>query len=186
MWINFNLSCRKQVEFIKFILKQSTNAAPKAGIRAQREVGFAVAKLFAPGNAAAFQANRMEAINALMVYTEMSAADATTTRNFRSGSSTAARTASNMVPGARCRRTVIFPASFSGRALIISAKRTPGPIARMARDCSTSAVSRSPSAGFGKASGATSRWCIFARRTAVADGAVSRASKSGTGLQTRP
>ena len=56
-----------------------TNAAPKAGIRAQREVGFAVAKLFAPGNAAAFQANRLEAINALMVYTEMSAADATTT-----------------------------------------------------------------------------------------------------------
>jgi hypothetical protein len=56
-----------------------TNAAPKAGIRAQREVGFAVAKLFAPGNAAAFQANRMEAINALMVYTEMTAVDATTT-----------------------------------------------------------------------------------------------------------
>jgi hypothetical protein len=56
-----------------------TNAAPKAGIRAQREVGYAVAKLFAPGNAAAFQANRLEAINALMVYTEMSAADATTT-----------------------------------------------------------------------------------------------------------
>jgi hypothetical protein len=56
-----------------------TNAAPKAGIRAQREVGFAVAKLFAPGNTAAFQANRMEAINALIVYTEMSAADATTT-----------------------------------------------------------------------------------------------------------
>jgi hypothetical protein len=56
-----------------------TNATPKAGIRAQREVGFAVAKLFAPGNAAAFQANRLEAINALMVYTEMSVADATTT-----------------------------------------------------------------------------------------------------------
>ena len=56
-----------------------TNAAPKAGTRAQREVGFAVTKLFAPGNTAAFQANRMEAINALMVYTEMSAADATTT-----------------------------------------------------------------------------------------------------------
>ena len=56
-----------------------TNAAPKAGIRAQREVGFAVAKLFAPGNTVTFQANRLEAINALMVYTEMSAADATTT-----------------------------------------------------------------------------------------------------------
>jgi hypothetical protein len=56
-----------------------TNAAPKADTRAEREVGFAVTKLFAPGNAAAFQANRLEAINALMVYTEMSAAAATTT-----------------------------------------------------------------------------------------------------------
>ena len=56
-----------------------TNAAPKADTRAEREVGFAVTKLFAPVNAAAFQANRLEAINALMVYTEMSAADATTT-----------------------------------------------------------------------------------------------------------
>ena len=56
-----------------------TNAAPKAATRAEREVGFAVTKLFAPGNAAAFQANRLEAINALMVYTEMSAAEATTT-----------------------------------------------------------------------------------------------------------
>jgi hypothetical protein len=56
-----------------------TNAAPKAGTRAQREVGFAVTKLFAPGNASAFPANRLEAINVLMVYTEMSAADATTT-----------------------------------------------------------------------------------------------------------
>jgi hypothetical protein len=36
----------------------STNAAPKAGTRAQREVGFAVTKLFAPVNAAAFPANR--------------------------------------------------------------------------------------------------------------------------------
>jgi hypothetical protein len=57
----------------------STNAAPKAGTRAKREVGFAVTKLFAPVNAAAFPANRLEAINTLMVYTEMSAADATTT-----------------------------------------------------------------------------------------------------------
>jgi hypothetical protein len=56
-----------------------TNSAPKAGTRAQREVGFAVTKLFAPVNAAAFQANRMEAINALMVYTVMSEADATKT-----------------------------------------------------------------------------------------------------------
>jgi hypothetical protein len=56
-----------------------TNTAPKAATRAEREVGFAVTKLFAPGNISAFQANRLEAINALMVYTEMSAADATTT-----------------------------------------------------------------------------------------------------------
>jgi hypothetical protein len=56
-----------------------TNAAPKASTRAQREVGFAVTKLFAPGNAVAFQANRIEAINALMVYTEMSEPDATKT-----------------------------------------------------------------------------------------------------------
>ena len=57
----------------------STNAAPKASTRAQREVGFAVTKLFAPGNATAFAANRLEAINVLMVYTEMSGAEATTT-----------------------------------------------------------------------------------------------------------
>jgi len=56
-----------------------TNAAPKADTRAEREVGFAVTKLFAPGNDAAFPANRLEAINALMVYAVMSAADATTT-----------------------------------------------------------------------------------------------------------
>ena len=56
-----------------------TNAAPKAATRAEREVGLAVTKLFAPENTAAFQANRLEAINTLMVYTEMSAADATTT-----------------------------------------------------------------------------------------------------------
>jgi hypothetical protein len=60
------------------VLSITTNAAPKAGTRAQREVGYVVDKLFAPGNAAAFPANRLEAINTLMVYTEMSAADATT------------------------------------------------------------------------------------------------------------
>jgi len=57
----------------------TTNAAPKASTRAEREVGFAVTKLFAPENTAAFPANRLEVINALMVYTEMSTADATTT-----------------------------------------------------------------------------------------------------------
>lgn len=56
----------------------STNAAPKAGTRAEREVGLAVTKLFAPVNATAFPANRLETISALMVYTSMSAADATT------------------------------------------------------------------------------------------------------------
>jgi hypothetical protein len=55
-----------------------TNATPKADTRAEREVGFALEKLFAPVNAAAFSANRQEAINVLMVYTEMSAAEATT------------------------------------------------------------------------------------------------------------
>jgi hypothetical protein len=74
---------RSHAEFGSFVEEavQSipTNAAPKAATRAEREVGFAVTKLFAPGNTATFQANRLEAINALMVYTEMSAADATTT-----------------------------------------------------------------------------------------------------------
>jgi len=58
-----------------------TNATPKAATRAQREVGFAVTKLFAPDNLAAFRTNREDAINALMVYTEMNAADATATIN---------------------------------------------------------------------------------------------------------
>jgi hypothetical protein len=56
-----------------------TNAAPKAATRAEREVGFAVTTLFAPGNAAVFQTNRQAAITTLMAYTDMNAADATTT-----------------------------------------------------------------------------------------------------------
>jgi hypothetical protein len=56
-----------------------TNSEPKADTRAEREVGFAVTKLFAPVNAAAFPANRLEAINALEVYTAMTPANATTT-----------------------------------------------------------------------------------------------------------
>jgi hypothetical protein len=56
-----------------------TNAEPKADTRAEREVGLAVTTLYEPGNAGAFAANRREAINALMVYTGMSAADATIT-----------------------------------------------------------------------------------------------------------
>ncbi len=70
----------EQGSFVKEAVQSiPTNAAPKATTRAEREVGFAVTKLFAPENAAAFPANRLEAINVLMVYTEMSAADATTT-----------------------------------------------------------------------------------------------------------
>jgi hypothetical protein len=57
----------------------TTNAAPKAFTRGRREIGFAVTKLFAPENTAAFPTNRLEAINTLMAYTEMGAADATTT-----------------------------------------------------------------------------------------------------------
>ena len=74
---------RRQDELGSFIEEavQSvpTNATPKAATRAQREVGLAVNKLFAPVNAAALQANRSEAINILTAYTEMSAGDATTT-----------------------------------------------------------------------------------------------------------
>jgi hypothetical protein len=56
-----------------------TNAAPKAAIRAKREVGFAVAKLFAPGNDVNSQDNRAALIKALVDYTQMSEADATKT-----------------------------------------------------------------------------------------------------------
>jgi hypothetical protein len=74
--------CR-EVQLISFVTEavQSipTNAAPKALTRAEREVGFALRKLFAPVNAAAFGANRLEAINALEVYTVMTPADATIT-----------------------------------------------------------------------------------------------------------
>jgi hypothetical protein len=74
---------RSEVQLCSFVEEavQSvpTNAEPKADTRAEREVGFAVNKLFSPGNAPAFTANRLEAINTLMVYTAMSAADATIT-----------------------------------------------------------------------------------------------------------
>ena len=56
-----------------------TNSAPKASIRAKREVGFAVAKLFAPGNDVNSQDNRAALIKALVDYTQMSEADATKT-----------------------------------------------------------------------------------------------------------
>ncbi|HEY4414455.1 MAG TPA: hypothetical protein VGO57_02090 [Verrucomicrobiae bacterium] len=56
-----------------------TNSTPKAGIRAKREVGFAVMKLFAPENDLNSQDNRAAAIKALVDYTQMSQADAEAT-----------------------------------------------------------------------------------------------------------
>jgi hypothetical protein len=74
---------RNQAELRSFVEEavQSipTNSTPKAATRAQREVGFAVTKLFAPGNAAGYQTNRDDVINALIVYTEMPVADANST-----------------------------------------------------------------------------------------------------------
>jgi hypothetical protein len=65
-----------------------------------------------------------------------------TMRNFRNGSFTAARTTINTPRGARWRRMIISPASFSGRALIISARRMRGRTAPAGRACSTFAVSK--------------------------------------------
>lgn len=74
---------RNQDQLDSFVVEAiqsiTTNSEPKAATRAQREVGFALTKLFAPENTAAFPANRLDAINTLAVYTQMSAADATTT-----------------------------------------------------------------------------------------------------------
>jgi hypothetical protein len=61
------------------VMSIPTNAEPKASIRAKREVGFAVAKLFAPGNDVNSPDNRAAAINALVEYTQMSVPDATKT-----------------------------------------------------------------------------------------------------------
>ena len=54
-----------------------TNAAPKAATQAKREVGFALTKLFAPGNETNSAANRTAAIQALTQYSGMTEADAT-------------------------------------------------------------------------------------------------------------
>ncbi|MDX2111862.1 MAG: hypothetical protein SFY80_16660 [Verrucomicrobiota bacterium] len=54
-----------------------TSASAKASTRAKREIGFAVAKLFAPGNDIASQDNRTAVIKALVDHTQMSRADAT-------------------------------------------------------------------------------------------------------------
>jgi hypothetical protein len=56
-----------------------TNSAPKAATRAKREIGFAVAKLFNPGNEDGFQTNRTAAIKALVDSTQVSEAEATQT-----------------------------------------------------------------------------------------------------------
>ncbi len=56
-----------------------TNALPKASTRAKREVGLAVAKLFAPENDINSQDNRAAAVKALVDYTQMSQADAEST-----------------------------------------------------------------------------------------------------------
>ena len=56
-----------------------TNAAPKVTIRAQREVGLAVMKLFAPENDINSQENKQAAVKALVDYTQMSQADAQST-----------------------------------------------------------------------------------------------------------
>jgi hypothetical protein len=56
-----------------------TNATPKATTRAKREIGFAVTKLFAPGNDVASTDNRTAAVKALVDYAQMSEADATRT-----------------------------------------------------------------------------------------------------------
>jgi hypothetical protein len=56
-----------------------TNALPKASIRAKREVGLAVAKLFAPENDVNSAENRAAAVKALVDYTQMSNADAEAT-----------------------------------------------------------------------------------------------------------
>ncbi len=54
-------------------------ATPKSTTRAKREIGFAVGKLFAPGNDISSQDNRAAAIKSLVQYSEMSDADATRT-----------------------------------------------------------------------------------------------------------
>jgi hypothetical protein len=53
-----------------------TNALPKATIRAKREVGLAVARLFAPENDINSPDNRAAVVKALVDYTQMSQADA--------------------------------------------------------------------------------------------------------------
>jgi hypothetical protein len=58
-----------------------TNSTPKANIRAKREVGLAVAKLFAPGNDINSSENQATVVKTLQDYTQMSQADAQSTVN---------------------------------------------------------------------------------------------------------
>ena len=55
------------------------SAEPRYATRAKREIGFAVGKLFAPGNDLNSPDNRTAAISALRQYSQMSEADATKT-----------------------------------------------------------------------------------------------------------
>lgn len=74
---------RNQGELNSFIDEATksipTNAAPKATIRAQREVGLAVTRLFAPENDINSQENKQAVVKALVDYTQMSQADAQST-----------------------------------------------------------------------------------------------------------
>jgi hypothetical protein len=54
-----------------------TNATPMAVTRSTREIGFALTKLFTPGNESSAPANRAAAIKALTQYSGMSETDAT-------------------------------------------------------------------------------------------------------------
>jgi hypothetical protein len=56
-----------------------TNSAPKAAIRAQREIGFAATRLFTPGNDVSSPTDRAALVKALVEYNQMSEADATKT-----------------------------------------------------------------------------------------------------------
>lgn len=56
-----------------------TNAAPKVATRAKREIGFAVTRLFAPGNDVSAPENRDAVVKALTDYAQMSKEDATRT-----------------------------------------------------------------------------------------------------------
>ena len=59
--------------------KAASGATSKSATRAKRELGFAVGKLFAPGNDVASKENRAAASNALVRHSQMSEAEATKT-----------------------------------------------------------------------------------------------------------